>query len=83
MTRTLFAAVLLTAALTPSFTLADEPQAPAAPPSILEPARPLLDALARGADECWLWPTGTAVTYCTVSHLWRWWRAPMNKEPVR
>ena len=80
MIRTLLATVLLTAALTPSLAAADEQQAPAAP-SMLEPAKPLMDALARGADECWLWPTGTAVTYCTISHWWKWMHTPMNREP--
>ena len=83
MTRSLFAAALLMAVLAPGLMLANEPQAPAAPPSILEPARPLLDALARGADECWIWPTGTAVTYCTISHWWKWMHEPTNKEIVK
>ena len=76
----IFIAAALLTALTPSFALAAEPQAPP-PPSVLEPAKPLIDALARGADSCWIWPTSTAVTYCTISHLWQWWHAPTNKEP--
>ena len=58
MIRSLFAVALLTAVLRP-LALAAEPQTPA---SMLEPAKALLDALARGA--CYLYPTVVGVLLC-------------------
>ena len=28
----------------------------------------------------WLWPTSTAVTYCTIHRLWQWWHAPKDRQ---
>ena len=79
MSRALLAAALLTAALAPCLAAADEQQAPAAPSS-LEPLRGVADAYARGADECWVWPTGTAVVFCTAQRLWREWHAAKDQR---
>ena len=77
MTRTFLAAVLLTAVMTPCLALAAEPQAPAAP-SILEPAKPLLDSYTAGLARCYGWPTGAGVFWCRVDLFIEWWHAPTN-----
>jgi hypothetical protein len=45
-----------------------------APPSLLEPAKPLMDAYSEGLKACYGWPTSAGVFWCRVDLLIERWR---------
>ena len=65
----------LACALAPGFALADETAPPQpSPPSMLEPAKPLLNTYSAGLRACYGWPSSAGVFWCRFDLFVDWWR---------